>query len=202
MDRKPDYESMINAILTTSLSLVVMTVASLGGGGCSKGAPTGGPAPTPSTVAAPAEAGAKKAPATKSVAEAPVEVEYAYRAEGRRDPFESLIKGTEIVTAPPKEEGPFVAVVEAGKFSPLERYDLEELRLVGVIDAGTSYRGLVEVADGKSYFLSSGTRVGRNGGVVSRVLEDRVVITETYRNPLGETRTKDVYLTFTKTGGD
>lgn len=200
MDRKPKYESMINTILTTSLA--VITFASLSGVGCSKGAPTGGPAQTSSSVAAPVKADAKKAVASESEVEAPVEVEYAYRAEGRRDPFESLIRGTQVVAAPPKEEGPFVAVVDAGKFSPLERYDLEELHLVGIIDAGGSYRGLVEVADGKSYFLGSGTRVGRNGGVVSRVLEDRVVITETYRNPLGETRTKDVYLTFTKTGGD
>jgi len=191
---------MIGTILTTSLA--VISCISLGSVGCSKGAPTGAPAQTSSSPPASVAAKAKKATAPESAVEAAVEVEYAYRAEGRRDPFESLIKGTEIVTAAPQEEGPFVAVVEAGKFSPLERYDLEELRLVGVIDAGASYRGLVEVADGKSYFLGSGTRVGRNGGVVSRVLEDRVVITETYRNPLGETRTKDVYLTFTKTGGD
>jgi len=191
---------MIGTILT--MSLAVISCVSLGSVGCSKGAPTGAPAQTASSPPTTVAAKAKKATVPEIAAEGTVEVEYAYRAEGRRDPFESLIKGTEIVTAPPKAEGPFVAVVEAGKFSPLERYDLEELRLVGVIDAGASYRGLVEVADGKSYFLGSGTRVGRNGGVVSRVLEDRVVITETYRNPLGETRTKDVYLTFTKTGGD
>lgn len=192
---------MIGTILTTSFTVIVLI--SFGSFGCSKGAPpSASPEVSSSAPAAPEVAKAKK-PAPAGVAEeVPVEVEYAYRAEGRRDPFESLIKGTEIVTAPPKEEGPFVAVVDAGKFSPLERYDLEELRLVGIVDAGTSYRGVVEVADGKSYFLGNGTRVGRNGGVVSRVLEDRVVITETYRNPLGETRTKDVYLTFTKTGGD
>jgi len=193
---------MIDTILTTSLSLALISCVSLGGLGCSKGAPTGGVAQTSSSAPAPVAAKATKAAAAENAVEAAVEVEYAYRAEGRRDPFESLIKGTEVIVSQPTEEGPFVAVVEAGKFSPLERYDLEELRLVGVIDAGGSYRGLVEVADGKSYFLGSGTRVGRNGGVVSRVLQDRVVITETYRNPLGETRTKDVYLTFTKTGGD
>jgi len=193
---------MIVTILTTSLSLAVISCVSLVGVGCSKSASTGGSAQTSTSAPAPAAVEATKAATAGSAVEAPVEVEYAYRAEGRRDPFESLIKGTEVIVSPPKEEGPFVAVVEAGKFSPLERYDLEELRLVGVIDAGASYRGLVEVADGKSYFLGSGTRVGRNGGVVSRVLQDRVVITETYRNPLGETRTKDVYLTFTKTGGD
>jgi len=191
---------MIDTILTTSLA--VISCAFIGSIGCSKGVPTGTPSQAASSPPASVATEAKKATAPESAVGAPVAVEYAYRADGRRDPFESLIKGTEIVTAAPKEEGPFVAVVEAGKFSPLERYDLEELRLVGIIDAGTSYRGLVEVADGKSYFLGSGTRVGRNGGVVSRVLEDRVVITETYRNPLGETRTKDVYLTFTKTGGD
>ncbi len=130
-------------------------------------------------------------------------MEYTYRGEGRRDPFASLIRGVEVEqVAVPDESGPFVAVVEGGAYSPLARFDLQELKLVGIVDIGGAYHGLVEVADGKSYFLRNGTQVGRNGGVVSRVLDDRVVITETYRNPLGETRTKDVYLTFAKKGGD
>jgi Tfp pilus assembly protein PilP len=129
--------------------------------------------------------------------------EYTYRGEGRRDPFVSLIRGVEVEqVAAPEEAGPFVAVVEGGTYSPLARFDLEELKLVGIVDIGGAFHGLVEVADGKSYFLRNGTQVGRNGGVVSRVLDDRIVITETYRNPLGETRTKDVYLTFAKKGGD
>ncbi len=188
-----------------TMSWVIIACVSLTAVGCGKGSPSRNSSPSASSRA-PATVAKAKAKAKKSSVESaeavPVEVEYSYRAEGRRDPFESLIKGTEVVAPPPRKEGPFVAVVEGGEFSPLERYDLEELRLVGIIDAGGTYRGLVEVADGKSYFLAAGTRVGRNGGVVSRVLEDRVVITETYRNPLGETRTKDVYLTFSKTGGD
>ncbi|NCO56947.1 MAG: pilus assembly protein PilP [Deltaproteobacteria bacterium] len=186
-----------------NILLVVVSCALLGGVGCGKGAPQGAPPQAPANAPAPAPTEEQKPVAAGPAEEAVVEAEYAYHADGRRDPFESLIKGTEVATAAPKEEGPFVAVVDGGgDFSPLERYEMEELRLVGIVDAGGSYRGLVEVADGKSYFLGSGARVGRNGGVVSRVLEDRVVITETYRNPLGETRTKDVYLTFTKTGGD
>lgn len=141
--------------------------------------------------------------AVEAAPEVDVPVEYTYRAEGRRDPFASLIRGVEVAPLVLEEEsGPFVAVVEGGSYSPLARLDLQELKLVGIIDVGGAYHGLVEVADGKSYFLRSGTQVGRNGGVVSRILEDRVVVTETYRNPLGETRTKDVYLTFAKTGGD
>ena len=181
-------------------ALVAAVVLATGSVGCgSKGTPPEPPVPE---VEAPAPVqGEQTAPAIAPEIDA--EVEYTYRGEGRRDPFASLIRGVEVEqVAVAEESGPFVAVVEGGAYSPLGRFDLQELKLVGIVDIGGVFHGLVEVADGKSYFLRSGTQVGRNGGVVSRVLDDRVVITETYRNPLGETRTKDVYLTFAKKGGD
>jgi Tfp pilus assembly protein PilP len=182
------------------VALIAALFLAVGGSGCgSKESPRSKPAP-PTAVPSGAEVAPKVAEVTPEI---DVEAGYTYRAEGRRDPFVSLIRGVEVEPVVVEEEsGPFVAVVGGGTYSPLGRFDLEELKLVGIIDVGGVYHGLVEVADGKSYFLRSGTQVGRNGGVVSRVLEDRVVVTETYRNPLGETRTKDVYLTFAKTGGD
>lgn len=181
-------------------ALMAAALVTLGSVGC-KGKSTPPAPPAPDVEAAKPAPEQHAAPAP--VPEIDTGVEYTYRGEGRRDPFVSLIRGVEVEQPPPAQEsGPFVAVVEGGSYSPLARFDLQELKLVGIVDIGGVKHGLVEVADGKSYFLRSGTQVGRNGGVVSRILDDRVVITETYRNPLGETRTKDVYLTFAKKGGD
>ena len=194
------YDTIYSNVDRLAAALIAAAILAVNGVGCgSREAPRHAP---PSTVEAPS-AEQTPAKAVEATPEADIESAYAYRAEGRRDPFVSLIRGVEVApTVVEEESGPFVAVVEGGNYSPLARFDLQELKLVGIIDVGGVYHGLVEVADGKSYFLQSGTQVGRNGGVVSRVLEDRVVVTETYRNPLGETRTKDVYLTFAKTGGD
>jgi type IV pilus assembly protein PilP len=194
------HKIIYGSVNPMAAALVAAVILAVGGVGCgSKETPHQA---APSVVEPPT---AEQTPAKPAAATPEVDIEatYTYRAEGRRDPFVSLIRGVEVApTVVEEESGPFVAVVEGGNYSPLARFDLQELKLVGIIDVGGVYHGLVEVADGKSYFLRSGTRVGRNGGVVSRVLEDRVVVTETYRNPLGETRTKDVYLTFAKTGGD
>jgi Tfp pilus assembly protein PilP len=196
---KQTVTSYDNAARMAVSTVTAMFLAVAGVGCGSKEAPRATPPPSAET-AGEGQMAAKVAAATPEIQ---VEVEYNYRAEGRRDPFVSLIRGVEVEPVVVEEEsGPFVAVVEGGTYSPLAKFDLQELKLVGIVDVGGAYHGLVEVADGKSYFLRSGSQVGRNGGVVSRVLEDRVVVTETYRNPLGETRTKDVYLTFAKTGGD
>ena len=194
------YKTIYGTVAPMGVALLAGAILAIAGVGC--GSKEAKHQPPPAAVESPTveKVAPKPAEATPAV---DVEATYSYRAEGRRDPFVSLIRGVEVApTVVDEEKGPFVAVVEGGSYSPLARFDLQELKLVGIVNVGGVYHGLVEVADGKSYFLRSGTQVGRNGGVVSRVLEDRVVVTETYRNPLGETRTKDVYLTFAKTGGD
>jgi hypothetical protein len=100
----------------------------------------------------PAQAGVKGT----MVAEFPKRLVIKYQARSRRDPFETLINDT-------KQNN-----------SPLERQvpNIEGLRLVGIIEAGSSNRALFEDKDGYGYILKSGDKV--KNGYVLRVESDRV----------------------------
>lgn len=115
--------------------------------------PEGGGAGRRSPAAAPGEA------AAEAVA--------LYDPKGKRDPFLPFLK---VETK--------AAYVPLGKVPPLQRYDLGELKLVGVMWGGRGYRALVEDGEGKGHTVTVGTRIGRDGGVVSRITQDEVIVKE------------------------
>ena len=92
---------------------------------------------------------------------------YHYNPAGRVDPFKPLVK---IETLKKN--------ASAVKLSPLQRYDISQLKLVGI--AGTGKKKLAMVLDtkGKSYVVSPGTIMGLNGGRVVQILDDQIVIEE------------------------
>lgn len=104
---------------------------------------------------------------------------YRYNAEGRRDPFESLVKEKPPVT----DVGP---VIEPSRpRGPLERFDLSTLQLMGIIWGGLGRRGIVRAPDGKGYFVTVGMYMGQNGGQVVVIEDDRLIIKEKHRNIKG-----------------
>lgn len=70
--------------------------------------------------------------------------------------------------------------------TPLERIDISQLKLVGVIQAPSGDRGLVEEASGKGYIVSIGAYMGTNGGKVTEILKDRIVVEEEVEDILGK----------------
>lgn len=105
--------------------------------------------------------------------ETPVKTfEYTYNPFGKRDPFESFIN-----TA--KEE----RVISD---NPLLNWDLNKFDLVGIVWGMANPRAIVRDGDGKGHIIRNGTRIGRNRGKVMRILKDRVVVAEEYRDPLGK----------------
>lgn len=62
--------------------------------------------------------------------------------------------------------------------SPLEHFDLSQLKLVGVIISSNRNIALVEDFSGKGYVVEKGTHIGLNSGKVIQVMEDRVIIEE------------------------
>ncbi len=104
---------------------------------------------------------------------------FAYDSEGRRDPFESLVK-----------EKPKIKIltpqVEADRpRGPLERFDISALKLVGIVWGELGRRGLVRAPDNKGYFVTVGTYMGENGGQVVDVAPDRLIIEEKYKDTEG-----------------
>jgi type IV pilus assembly protein PilP len=118
------------------------------------------------------------AEAAKVAAPPPQAPVLVYDPTGLRDPFEPFIKIEEKKPRAPKA---FVAK------TPLQRYAMEELKLVAIIwGEGLHARALVEDPQGKGYVVTTGTHVGDRGGKVVRIQPDRVVVEERFTDLLGE----------------
>ena len=99
------------------------------------------------------------------------EKEYSYNPVGKPDPFKSFIQIT-----PAKEYSRRVPL------TPLQKYEISQLKLVAIIITPEGNIALVEDATGKGYFLRKGTEIGKNDGKVKRILKDRVIIEEVYED--------------------
>ena len=101
---------------------------------------------------------------------------YVY-TPGGRDPFESLLDIRKPVTKTTEPQ------------TPLQKFDLQQLRLVGVITGLGSPKAMIVAPDGKSYVLGVGTKVGKNNGVVVEIDKKQVVVKESFYDFTGEVRT-------------
>ncbi|MFQ5872747.1 MAG: pilus assembly protein PilP [Dehalococcoidia bacterium] len=103
-----------------------------------------------------------------------------YNAEGRRDPFESLIKEKPRDLPKPGPVCPDERSERPG--DPLERFDLSTLKLMGIIWGGLGRRGIIRAPDGKGYFVTVGMYMGQNCGEIEAIEDDRLIIKEKHRN--------------------
>lgn len=131
------------------------------------------PPPTKKAISPPPKAAENAAPAEEVSKPAPPK--YRYDPTGR-DPFESLLE----VKKPVSPER---------ALTPLQKYDIGQLRLIGVIIGKGDPRAMVVAPDGKSYILRKGIKVGKNDGTVIGVTQDAVVVEERYIDFSGEVRT-------------
>jgi type IV pilus assembly protein PilP len=100
-----------------------------------------------------------------------------YNPEGKIDPFAALFKEEKLVAG----DGEAMGMGKAGiciLHTPLQKADLRQLKLVGIIRASSGNRAMVEEASGRGYVIEKGTFIGINCGRVSRILKDRVIVNE------------------------
>ena len=112
------------------------------------------------------------------------EREYVYDPSGKRDPFQPFI-ATQTPITPEGEKIPI---------TPLQQYDLSQLKLVAIMVGKGEGRAMVEDAEGKGYIVEKGVYVGRNFGKVKAVMQDRLVIEERYKDYMGQVKTKEIVL--------
>jgi len=189
--RKRLSEKTSRGVLDLQRAKVVcffIAIAFLLTAGCGGGSPTSNPPPQ-----------AKAIPVAKATADVPKpvvpqpvvpqavpkqpEVEFVYTPAGKPDPFKPFIQ-----LVPVKELAKNVPM------TPLQRYEVSQLKLVAVISTPEGNIGLVEDSAGKGFFLKKGTLIGRNDGKVTKVLNDRVVVEELYQDVLGQTKQSEVSL--------
>lgn len=111
--------------------------------------------------------------------QAPPKPQYSYSPVGKRDPFRSYLAD---LAESSKEE-------KKRKLEETERYELDQFRLVGIIHGTAQPRALVEDPTGKGHTLRIGSRIGRNGGRVTRIFDtdqgSGIIVTEEFRDPTG-----------------
>ncbi len=69
---------------------------------------------------------------------------------------------------------------------PLEQYPLDSLKMVGTISRGKQIWAIVMAPDGSAHRVRVGTHIGQNYGLVTRITEDKVRITELIQGPTGQ----------------
>ena len=152
----------------------------------------GTPAPTPT---APAAAPGPKEPPKPAVSPAPTmtaapgaavhpadSVEgYSYDPKSRRDPFQSLTKI--IKTASFQSQMP-----------PLQRVQISDMKLLGIMWGGYGYYGLIQTPDGKGYTVKDGMLLGTNNGVIKTITDKAIIVSEPTIDIAGRKSTKEVEL--------
>jgi type IV pilus assembly protein PilP len=131
----------------------------------------GNPAPEPKP--APADLNLPKK--TRDVPAAPVRLDGS-----NRDPFRPMTLKTKI-TRPTREN-----------LSPLERYDIGQLKLVAIIWDIQEPRAMVEDSAGLGYVVKVGTPIGNNDGKIKTIQRNEVVIQEFYFDDYGARKKRDV----------
>jgi Tfp pilus assembly protein PilP len=110
------------------------------------------------------------------------EIEYTYDPVGKPDPFKPFIQ----LSA--KE------IPKGLRLTPLQKYDISQLKLVAIIIAPEGNIALVEDSLGKGYFVRKGTLIGKNDGKVKKILIDKVIIEEVYQDVVGQTKVNEISL--------
>jgi type IV pilus assembly protein PilP len=116
----------------------------------------------------------------------PVSVPAVRMDESQRDPFRPMTIRAKTET-PRKREN----------LSPLERLELSQLKLVGIVwDIGDP-RAMVEDSGGLGYVIKVGTPIGSNDGRVKAIHRNEIVIEEFYSDDYGARRKRDVGMKLT-----
>lgn len=115
---------------------------------------------------------------------------YVYDPAGQRDPFEALV----MIRKPVLEDG--------RPLTPLQKYDLSQFRLSAVIVGKEEPMAMVVAPGGKAYTLKTGVKIGKNGGVVTKVSPEVVYVEEKYYDFTGKLSATSLEIRFSQKAGD
>ncbi len=111
------------------------------------------------------------------------ETTVSYKLKGKIDPFASIFRD-QFSAFPDQSDRKKKKRIP---LTPIEKVDLSQLKLVGIIFASSGNKALVEDASGKGFVIKKGTRIGINSGRVIKILKARVVVEEEAESILGKT---------------
>lgn len=118
-----------------------------------------------------------------------------YDPTGKIDPFEPLFREKPVLARKNKR-------IKRAPRTPLERLDLSQLKLVGIILAASGNRALVEEASGKGYVIRKGTYIGTNGGQIVKIQKEIITVEEKFEDIYGKIKTRKRELKLPKPPGE
>jgi type IV pilus assembly protein PilP len=114
-----------------------------------------------------------------------------YTRKGRVDPFEPFLRRPE-----PKDTGDpdSEEIRRRTPQTPLERIALSQLKLTAILRMSPEKGPIAMVEDptGKGYVVKKGTWIGDQGGQVSEILSDRIIIQEQYKDVFGKIAEREI----------
>ena len=111
---------------------------------------------------------------------------YRYDPSGKRDPFFSpLYRATE--QAPMADEAR----------TPLQRLDLGQFKVVGILLETGEPKALIEDNSGLGYIVTLGTLIGSKGGVIKSIEPSRILVEEYETDFYGKRQTLERELSLT-----
>lgn len=108
-------------------------------------------------------------------------LEYNYNAQGRRDPFRSILITTETTR-------------KIDVLPPLQRTEIAEMRLIGIVWGSLGYSAMIQTPDGKGYTIRMGIPIGPNNGVVKKITERNLMVEEKFTDIFGEKKTREIVM--------
>lgn len=105
----------------------------------------------------------------------------AYDYGKRVDPFVPLIQKKDVSAVPAEAKNTPKRIL-----TPLEKLELSQIKLVAVVLMDDKQLAMVEESSGKGYEVTVGTYMGRNGGQVSAISRDRIVVKEYVKDYQGK----------------
>jgi len=119
----------------------------------------------------------------------------AYDPAGKIDPFEPLFREKAVLIKKKKRKKRIPR-------TPLERIDLSQLKLVGIILTSSGNRALVEEASGKGYVIKKGTYIGTNSGKVAKIIKEKVIVEEEFEDVFGKIKIRQREIKIPKPPGE
>jgi Tfp pilus assembly protein PilP len=104
-----------------------------------------------------------------------------YDPKGKINPFQPLFKEK------PLSGSGILAPVDNGRTNrtALEKIDLSQLMLTGIILAASGNKGLVQEASGRGHVIANGTYIGTRGGKVTGIQKGKVIVEEKMQDVYG-----------------
>lgn len=100
---------------------------------------------------------------------------FTYVPAARRDPFKPEVESEERDPGPGPGPGPDPSCQQREE---LENYSLDTMRMVGTLAQHEDVWGLVQTNDGTIHRVREGNCMGRNHGLIVRINEDAIELTE------------------------